>query len=131
MEREPIQQISALWYSPLSSDKALTAVSEAFDREKVTIDASSGTMEVRSGSNFKYRMWGESLNGYKNFPVALVLKARDAPEGPIVDVRAFDTFGFRMTERLFMGADVTLKSKLVDLMEAASKAVTPRNPGWS
>ncbi|MHA7188874.1 hypothetical protein ACX80N_01095 [Arthrobacter sp. MDT2-16] len=130
MEREPIQQISALWYSPLSSDKALTAVSEAFDREKASIDASSGTMEVRSGSNFKLDV-GESLNGYKNFPVALVLKARDAPEGPIVDVRAFDTFGFRMTERLFMGADVTLKSKLVDLMEAASKAVTPRNPGWS
>ncbi|WP_152916094.1 hypothetical protein [Arthrobacter sp. RIT-PI-e] len=131
MKREPIQQISAHWDTPLSSEEVLTAVSGAFEGEKVTTDASSGIVEVRSGSNFKYRMWGESWNGYKNLPVALALEARDTPEGSTVDVRAFDTFGFRMTDHLFMGADVTLKSKLVHLMEVASSTLKPHNPGWS
>lgn len=131
MKREPIQQVSACWDSPLSSNEVLKAVSEAFTEEKVVVDVPSGTLEVRSGSNFKYRMWGESLNGYKNFPVVLSLTSHSAPEGSIVEVSASDTFGFRLVDHLFLGADVTLRSKLVDLMEVASKAVQPRNPGWS
>jgi hypothetical protein len=131
MKREPIQQVSARWDSPLSSHEVLKAVSEAFSKDKVVVDASSGTLEVRSGSNFKYRMWGEALNGYKNFPVALTLKSRSVPEGSIVEVRAFDTFGFRLVDHLFLGADETLRSKLEDLMEVTSKAAQPRNPGWS
>lgn len=131
MKRDPMFEISASWESPLAPEEVLAAVTKAFFVEKVTVDPSAGSVEVRSGSNLQYRLWGETLNGHKNAPVALSLTVQPGVEGSAVEVRAFDTFGFRATNRAFGGADRTFKSKLVELMETASSAVQPRNPGWS
>lgn len=131
LKNEPLFKISASWDSPLSPKEVLESLSRAFFVEEVTVDAQTNAVEVKSGSNFLYRMWGEALNGYKNAPVTLLLKVHPADDGSRVEVSAFDTFGFRLTNRLFGGAGKTFKSKLIDLMETASSAVQPRNPGWS
>lgn len=131
MKRDPIFEISASWESPHAAEDVLEAIGKVFFAEDLSVDVSTGSVEVRSGSNFWYRMMGEMLNSYKNAPVALMLSVRPSDDGSIVDARAFETYGSRATDKTMFGAARTFKLKLVDLMETASSAVRPRNPGWS
>ena len=57
-------------------------------------------------------------------PVALTVRVRAAGEGTQVDAHAFDTFGFRLTDQAFFGAEKTFADRLNALLSKAATAAS-------
>jgi hypothetical protein len=80
-------------------------------------------LSVRRGSNWKYRLWGNLFSaGRNNVPVALRLNAKPTANGSEIEAHAFDTFGFRLVEHAFFGAEETITEQLETLLRTAAEA---------
>lgn len=68
-------------------------------------------------------MWGNLFSvGRKNIPVALVVKVMPTAEGSLIDAHAFDTFGVRLVDKVFFGAQETFEERLEELLAIAANA---------
>ncbi|MBT2554276.1 hypothetical protein [Arthrobacter sp. ISL-5] len=111
------------WSSPLSPESVSNAISRAFASEKARIRQNDDLLEVRVGSNWQYRLWGNLFSwSRREVPVALTVRVRAAGEGAHIDAHAFDTFGFRVTDHAFFGADKTFEHRLDVLPHKAAEA---------
>lgn len=126
----PMFEQSERWMSPLAPGKVLEAVSDVFASQGATVEQNGDILTVRRGSNWKYRLWGSLFSiGRRNVPVALTLSATSSAEGSAIEAHAFDTFGVRLTERAFFGAQETFEEELDGLLRTATEAarVAPRH----
>lgn len=120
---KPMFEQSERWMSPLAPGKALEAVSDVFASQGVTVEQDGNLLTVRRGSNWKYRLWGNLFSiGRRNIPVALTLSATSSAEGSDIEAHAFDTFGVRLVERAFFGAQATFEEHLDSLLRTAAEA---------
>ena len=120
---KPMFEKSEHWLSPLSQGEVLAAISAAFASENAKIHRDENSLDIRTGSNWQYRLWGNLLSlGRKNLPVALTISVRAASPGTKINVRAFDTFGFRLTDQAFFGAKETFEDRLNALLKMAAAA---------
>jgi hypothetical protein len=113
------------WSSELSREAALAAITEAFASEGGKINREGDLVEVRTGSNWQYRLWGNLLSlGRDKVPVGIDIRARPAPDGNGSEVKAhaFDTFGPRLTDHVFFGAQETFEERLQALIDRATRA---------
>ncbi|WP_307054685.1 hypothetical protein [Arthrobacter bambusae] len=114
---------SERWTSPLSPESALEAVSTAFSSKGARFLREGNILTVRQGSNWKYRLLGNLFpGGRRNVPVALTLKAIPSAEGSDIEAHAFDTFGVRLVEHAFFGAQKTFEEQLENLLGTAAEA---------
>jgi hypothetical protein len=112
-----------LWSSPLSQDAVLAALSRAFTIDGAKVSQDGEELEVRRGSNWRYRLWGNLVQaGRKNAPVGLTLRVSPTTTGSDIEAHAFDTFGFRIIERAFFGAQETFEQALERLLDIAAVA---------
>ncbi|MDQ0239731.1 hypothetical protein J2S94_001811 [Arthrobacter bambusae] len=122
---KPMFEKTQHWTSALSRDAALAAITEAFESEGGKINREGDLVQVRTGSNWHYRLWGNLLSlGRDKVPVGIDIRARPAPDGngSEVEAHAFDTFGRRLTDHVFFGAQETFEERLQALMDRATKA---------
>ncbi|WP_284750852.1 MULTISPECIES: hypothetical protein [unclassified Arthrobacter] len=120
---KPMFEKTEQWFSPLSPDEVLAAISTAFASEKAKIQQDEDSLEIRTGSNWQYRLWGNLLSlGRKNLPVAITIRVRAAKQGAEIEAHAFDTFGPRLTDQAFFGAQETFEDRLNVLLEMAASA---------
>lgn len=122
---KPMFEKTQHWTSALPREAALEAITEAFASEGAKINRKGDLIQVRTGSNWQYRLWGNLLSlGRNNVPVGIDIRARSAPDGngTEVEAHAFDTFGARLTDHVFFGAQETFEEQLQALMDRATKA---------
>jgi hypothetical protein len=113
------------WSSMLSQDAALAAVAEAFASDGGRVNRNGNLLQVRTGSNWQYRLWGNLLSwGRDKVAVGLDIRARPAPEGngSQIEAHAFDTFGLRLSDHAFFGAQETFEGRLQALVDRAVSA---------
>jgi len=111
------------WLSPLSPNQVLTAISTAFASEKARIHRDADFIDIRTGSNWQYRLWGNLFSwGRTNVPVAMTVRVRAVEQGTQIDAHAFDTFGVRLTDHAFFGAQETFEDRLNGLLSMAASA---------
>lgn len=121
---KPFVEWTERWASPLGPDAALKAAAQIFASDGAGVSQDGNSLEVRRGSNWQYRLWGNLFSvGRKNIPVGLTLTARTAAEGSEIEAHAFDTFGYRITEYLFFGARETFEEHLQSLVNTAAAAM--------
>lgn len=122
-KRGPRFEVAERWLSPLQPSVAIAAIKVEFDQESTDIDSSNSYIEIRLGSNWRYKLWGNLfLWGRKNIPVKLQISAEATPDGSILLARASDTFGPRITDQTFFGAEQTFTDKFEELLSRAAKA---------
>ncbi|BCW17503.1 hypothetical protein NtRootA9_02110 [Arthrobacter sp. NtRootA9] len=120
---KPMFEKTEHWFSPLSPNRALAAISTAFASEKTRIRQDEDSLEIRTGSNWQYRLWGNLFSwSRRNVPVALIVQVRAAEQGTEIEARAFDTFGIRLTDQTFFGAQETFEDRLAELLATAASA---------
>jgi hypothetical protein len=120
---KPMFERTEHWLSPLSPEVVLTAISAAFSPEKATIRQDGDFLEIRTGSNWQYRLWGNLFSWSRgNIPVALTVRVRAVKHGSQIEAHAFDTFGVRLTDQAFFGAQETFESRLDGLLRIAASA---------
>lgn len=120
---KPMFERSERWMSPLSPESALEAVSNVSSSQGAGVLREGNVLTVHRGSNWKYRLLGNLfLSGRRNVPVALTLKAIPSAEGSDLDAHAFDTFGVRLVEHAFFGAQETFEEQLENLLSTAAEA---------
>ncbi|KRE60559.1 hypothetical protein ASG92_21675 [Arthrobacter sp. Soil736] len=120
---KPMFEKTEHWSSPLSLDEALTAISKAFAADKARIRQDGTFLEIRTGSNLQYRLWGNLFSwSRRKIPVALTVRVRAAEHGVHIDAHAFDTFGIRLTDHAFFGAQETFEDRLDVLLRQAAAA---------
>lgn len=120
---KPMFERSERWISPLTPDSALEAVSNVFFPQGASVERETNFLTVRLGSNWKYRLWGNlSPIGRRNVPVALTLNASSRVEGSDIEAHAFDTFGVRLVEHAYFGAQGTFEEKFENLLSMAAEA---------
>ena len=120
---EPMFEQSERWMSPLAPGKALAAISDVFASQGVAVEQDGNSLTVRRGSNWKYRLWGNLFSiGRRNIPVALTLSVTSSAEGSDIEAHAFDTFGGRLVEHAFFGAQETFEEQLDNLLSTAAEA---------
>lgn len=120
---KPMFERSEQWMSPLTPEGALDAVSNAFTSQGARLLREGNVLTVRLGSNWKYRLLGNLFpSGRRNVPIALTLKATLRAEGSDLDAHAFDTFGVRLVEHAFFGAQETFEEQLENLLSTAAEA---------
>lgn len=125
----PIVEVTERWVTTLPAPVALDAIAQAFSDLGNKVDRDGGTVKVRSGSNWTFRMFGNLLSSGKDLPVALDVTAAPLTGGSAVHVYAYDTFGFRVTDRLFFGAKESFETRLEELLTTAASAVQARDRG--
>ncbi|MFJ5695961.1 hypothetical protein ACIP9X_19205 [Arthrobacter sp. NPDC093125] len=122
---KPMFEKTEYWSSPLSPESVFEAISTAFGSEKARIRQDGDLLEVRTGSNWQYRLWGNLFHWSRQaVPVALTVRVRAAGEGTQVDAHAFDTFGFRLTDHAFFGTEKTFADRLDALLSKAATAAS-------
>lgn len=127
---KPMFEKTEHWSSPLSQDEALTAISNAFASDKASIRQDGDLLEIRMGSNLQYRLWGNIFSwSRRKIPVALALRVRAAERGVHIDAHAFDTFGVRLTDHAFFGAQETFEDRLDVLLHQAATAAEASSEG--
>ena len=120
---KPLFEKTEHWSSPLTQDEALTAISKAFASDKARIHQDGELLEIRTGSNLQYRLWGNLFSwSRRKIPVALTVRVRAAEHGVHIDAHAFDTFGFRLTDHTFFGARENFEDRLEVLLRQAAAA---------
>lgn len=118
---KPMFEKSEQWLSPLSPNQVLTAISTSFASEKARIQRGEDFIDIRTGSNWQYRLWGNLFSwGRTNVPVAMTVRVRAVEQGTQIDAHAFDTFGTRLTDHAFFGAQETFEDRLNGLLSTAA-----------
>lgn len=119
----PMFERSESWTSALGPAAVLSAVAKEFSTADARVEASDTRLEVRIGSNLTYRLWGELLQwGQKAAPVALEIRVQALQEGSRISAYVHDTFGFRLTEQTFFGAEKTFEEKIERMLSRAANA---------
>ncbi|KQQ81451.1 hypothetical protein [Arthrobacter sp. Leaf137] len=127
---KPMFEKSEQWLSPLSPNQVLTAISTAFASEKARIHQDEDFVDIRTGSNWQYRLWGNLFSWSRtNVPVALTVRIRAAEQGYQIEAHAFDTFGIRLTDYAFFGAQETFEDRLDGLLAMAASAANASREG--
>lgn len=111
--------------SALSREAYLAAITEAFASEGGKINREGDLVEVRTGSNLAVPFVGQfAFTGRDKVPVGIDIRARPAPDanGSEVEAPAFDTFGRRITDHVFVGAQETFEERLQALIDRAARA---------
>lgn len=122
-KNKPMFERTESWVSPLPASAASDAVAQAFSDRNAKVVQDGCSVNIRRGSNWQYRLWGNLLSaGRQNVPVALVIEAKPAAEGSVINAHAFDTFGFRLVEKAFFGAKETFEEQLEQLLAVAAGA---------
>jgi hypothetical protein len=112
------------WSSPLARQEVLAAIAKAFVSEKAKVLQDGDVIEVRTGSNWQYRLWGNLFSwSRREVPVGASFRVRVAEQGARIDAHAFDTFGFRISDHAFFGAQETFEDRLDFLLRKAADAV--------
>lgn len=126
---EPLFEMCETWQSSMDVAHVMAAISEAF-KSSGKVQAGGDWVEVHQGSAFHYRIWGELLAG-KSVPVMLRLEVMRSGEGSTIHAHANDTFGTRITNRVFFGAQATFVDAISALMATAERLanVTSKRPG--
>lgn len=123
----PIVDVTEHWVSALPASVALDAIVQAFSDLGAKVQRSSDRIEVRAGSNWKYRVLGNLLASGKTLPVALDVTAASSGKGSAVHAHAFDTFGFHVPEQTFFGAKESFEGRLEELLTTAAAAARVAN----
>ena len=119
----PMFERTERWSSPLPGPDAADAVARAFAARNARVDQDGNSVRIRCGSNWRYRFWGNLASaGRKNIPIALDVDVTPAAEGSVIEAHAFDTFGFRLLEKAFFGAEETFEEGLEELLAVAAEA---------
>ncbi len=118
----PIVEITERWATAVPTSVALDAVAQAFSDLGMKVKRSGERVEVRTGSNWRFRVLGNLLSSGKTLPVALDVTAASLSERPGLQAYAFDTFGFRITDQLFFGAKESFEARLEELLTIAAAA---------
>jgi hypothetical protein len=120
----PIFHRSETWFTPLSPEDLKAQFLEAFSDKRYAVQTTDDDIQVFTGSKLLYKTWGELIPwGRNNAPVGLRLSVRPAPEGGSeVEAAAFDRFGFRWTDKTFLGAEENFTSRMDGLMQTARTA---------
>jgi hypothetical protein len=126
-EKNPIVEIHEVWSSPLSASAALEAIARTFSSSSANVEQTANTVSIRTGSNWRYRLLGNALSGSATLPVALAVTATSLGNGCELDAHAYDTFGWRITDRTFFGAKESLEERLRELLTSAAKAAQAIN----
>jgi hypothetical protein len=128
-EKNPIVEIHEVWSSPLSASAALEAIARTFSSSSssANVEQTVNTVSIRTGSNWRYRLLGNALSGSATLPVALAVTATSLGNGCELDAHAYDTFGWRITDRTFFGAKESLEERLRELLTSAAKAAQAIN----
>ncbi|MDJ0460001.1 hypothetical protein PUN71_022590 [Arthrobacter sp. NQ7] len=127
---KPMFERTERWATPLSADAALRALSNRFIEAGARVTEIGDGLEIRQGSNWRYRLWGNLFKkGRRSVPVALTLRLFSTKSGTYIEAHAFDTFGFRLAEHAFFGAQETFDDALENMLAMASAAadVTTRS----
>lgn len=120
---KPMFEKTEQWLSPLSPNQVLAAISTVFASEKARIHEDEDFLDIRTGSNWQYRLWGNLFSwSRRNIPVAITVRVRTAEQGTEIEAHAFDTFGIRLTDQAFFGAEETFEGRLSELLAMASAA---------
>lgn len=119
---KPIVEITEHWRSPLGASAAIEAIAGSFAKSRAKVEIDGGAVRIRAGSNWFYRILGNLLSGEKVLPVALEVTATAIDDGCKLQARAFDTFGWRLTDRTFFGAEQFFRNRLEDLLKSAATA---------
>ncbi|WP_045732378.1 hypothetical protein [Pseudarthrobacter chlorophenolicus] len=120
---KPMFEKTDQWLSPLSPGEVLAAVSTAFAPEKAKVRQDGNVLDIRTGSNLQYRLWGNLFSvGRRNLPAAITIRVRAAKQGAEIEAHAFDTFGFRLTDQAFFGARESFEDRLNELLEMVATA---------
>ena len=117
------------WTSPLPQSAVLKMLTEAFDGDGARIRREDDRVEVRLGSNWRYRFWGNLFTaGRTSLPVAVEFRTSVTASGTSIAARAFDTFGFRLAGGMYFGAGETFMNRLEDLLGKAAAALGVERP---
>jgi hypothetical protein len=120
---KPMFEKTEQWLSPLSPNQVLAAISTAFASEKATIHQDEDFLDIRTGSNLQYRLWGNLFSwSRRNIRAAITVRVRGAEQGAQIEAHAFDTFGFRLTDQAFFVAKETFEVRLNGLLAMAASA---------
>lgn len=120
---KPMFEKTEQWLSPLSPNQVLAAISTVFASEKARIHEDEDSLDIRTGSNWQYRLWGNLFSwSRRNIPVAITVRVRTAEQGTEIEAHAFDTFGIRLTDQAFFGAEETFEDRLSELLAMAASA---------
>lgn len=120
-------EVTERWDTALAPSVALEAVAQAFSARGAKVKRSGDRVEVRAGSNWKFRLLGNLLASGKTLPIGLDVTAASASQGSEIYAHAFDTFGFRITDQTFFGAKDSFENRLEDLLATAAAAVGATN----
>lgn len=116
-------EVMESWRSPLGASAAAEAIAQSFFGSSAKVQQVGDVVRVRTGSNWRYRLLGSSLSGRGAIPVALDVRATSRVEGSTVEAHAYDTLGWRMTDRTFSGAEKVFDKRLAELLTRAAAAV--------
>lgn len=119
---KPIVEMTEHWSSPLAETAAIEAIAKAFSDRGVKVDQNEDGVRIRTGSNWRYRLLGNLLANRASIPVALHVTMTPAGEGSTLRAHAFDTFGWRITNRTFFGAKESVQQRLEELLKSAAAA---------
>jgi hypothetical protein len=120
---KPMFEKTERWLSPLSPNDVLAAIATAFASEKARVHQDGDFPDIRTGSNWQYRLWGNLFSwSRRNIPVAITVRVQAAARGAQIDAHAFDTFDFRLTDQTFFGAQETFEDRLNELLKIAASA---------
>jgi hypothetical protein len=120
---KPMFEKTEHWSSPLSREEVFTAIAKAFVSERAKVLQDGDVIEVRTGSNWQYRLWGNLFSWSRGqVPVAVSFRVGVAEQGVHIDAHACDTFGIRITDHAFFGAQKTFEERLEFLLRKAAIA---------
>lgn len=128
-DEKPLVEVLKSWHSPMRASAAAAAIAQSFSGSTTKVQHVGDIVRVRTGSNWRYRLLGNSLSGSGALPVALDVEVTSMGEGSIVQARAYDTLGWRMTVRTFTGAEKVFDARLMKLL--AETAVATEAVDWS
>lgn len=109
--------------SQLSREATMAAIAKTFASEKARVRQDDELLEVRFGSNWQYRLWGNLFSwSRREVPVAISFRVRAVEQGVHIEAHAYDTFGFRISDQAFFGAQETFEERLDALLHRAASA---------
>jgi hypothetical protein len=126
-DEKPLVEIMEPWHSPLPANAAAAAIAQSFSGSTAKIQHVGDVVRVRKGSNWRYRLRGNSPSRSGALPVALDVGATSTGESSNVQARAYDTLGWRMTDRAFAGAEKVFETRLRELLAKTAIATEAAN----
>lgn len=119
---KPIVEIIEHWRSPLGAKAAIEAIARSCAKSRAKVEIDGGAVRIHAGSSWVYRILGNLLSSETVLPVALEITATAIDDGCKLQARAFDTFGWRLADRTFFGAEQSFRNRLEDLLKNAATA---------